>query len=126
MGRGTQALQHPQQRRRLRRGRRGGRDGGCRDPGGGTGAPADSEFTSDDWVDDSCQFVGLPLGFGEPSSAFGEWYDYDVATHILSPKLQVYVVRTRSGSLVKLQIETYYGDDAGLESALYRVVWAPL
>jgi len=88
-------------------------------------APADSQFTTDDWTADGCELSSLP--FGEPTTAFGEWYDYDVDTHLLTPKPEVHVVRSASGDLFKLSIETYYGDDADpTRGAVYRVSWAPL
>jgi hypothetical protein len=90
-----------------------------------TEAPADGEFETDDWSSDSCTL--LTLADGTPATAFGEWYDYDDATHILTPKAEVHVVRTRSGDLVKLAIETYYGDEGDpTRGAVYRVSWAPL
>jgi len=90
-----------------------------------TEAPADGEFATDDWASDNCLLQ--PLADGTPSSAFGEWYDYDDATHILTPKAEVYVVRTRSGQLVKFVIDTYYGDDADpTRGAYYQAAWAPL
>ncbi|MCB9766290.1 MAG: HmuY family protein [Alphaproteobacteria bacterium] len=49
---------------------------------------------------------------GVPEYAFGDWYDYDPATHLLSPKARVWVVRSGEGALWKLRITGYY-DDAG-------------
>lgn len=90
-----------------------------------TEAPADGEFATDDWTSDSCTL--LTLADGTPSTAFGEWYDYDDATHVLSPKAEVYVVRTRSGELIKMSIENYYGDESDpTRGAFYQVSWAPL
>lgn len=42
----------------------------------------------------------------------GDWYDYDGASHTLSPKDVVFVIRRADGSAVKLQMLDYY-DDAG-------------
>jgi hypothetical protein len=47
----------------------------------------------------------------EPDLAFGGWYDYDPATHVLTPRDQVYVLRSAEGYW-KLQLVDYY-DDAG-------------
>ncbi|HEY4056193.1 MAG TPA: HmuY family protein, partial [Kofleriaceae bacterium] len=46
-------------------------------------APADG-YTTDDFTGDDCTFASIPGG--EPMSAFGEWYDYDVDTHAVTPK----------------------------------------
>ena len=90
-----------------------------------TAAPADGEFAIDDWTDESCQLVALP--FQEPNTAFGEWYDYDLGSHVVTPKPEVHVIRSRSGDLFKLQLESYYGDEGDPTlSAVYRVSWAPL
>ena len=86
-----------------------------------TEAPADGEFAADDWVSDDCAYQQLP--FGEPSTVFGEWYDYDIDSHQLTPKPQIYVVRTHTGDLVKLAITSYY--DEGIP-ATYSVSWAAL
>ena len=51
----------------------------------------------------------------DPDLAFmadGAWYDYDFATHTLSPRDHVYVVRTASGNYFKVQVLGYY-DVAG-------------
>lgn len=42
----------------------------------------------------------------------GPWYSYNVMTHILTPKDQVYVVRAPSGVHYKVQLTGYY-DTAG-------------
>lgn len=90
-----------------------------------TEAPADSEFSTDDWSTEDCAAVLLPGG--EPQTAFGEWYDYDANTHVLTPKAEIHAVRTRSGDLVKMAIESYYGDQENpMRGGVYRVAWAPL
>lgn len=48
----------------------------------------------------------------DPDYVLGEWYDYNPMTHVLSPKPQVYVIRTAEGDHFKLALEDYY-DDAG-------------
>lgn len=64
-------------------------------------------------------------GDGKPEYAMttgeGRWFDYDVATHVLTPKPLVYVVRTTEGRHYKLAIEGYY-DDAGT-AAILGVRW---
>jgi hypothetical protein len=37
----------------------------------------------------------------------GEWYDYDYVTHTVTPKDQVYVLRTSDGLTSKLQLQVY-------------------
>ncbi|MBP8808204.1 MAG: hypothetical protein KBG48_10725 [Kofleriaceae bacterium] len=89
-----------------------------------TAAP--TTFASDDWASADCALVTTPGG--EPATAMGDWYDYDPATHRLTPKAEVWVVRLGAdGPLRKLRIVTYYGDAANpMRGAMYRVEWAPL
>lgn len=42
----------------------------------------------------------------------GGWYDYNVMTHALTPRAQIYVLKTCTGGYVKLQMTGYY-DAAG-------------
>lgn len=59
-------------------------------------------------------------------SALSEWYDYNGATHELTPKDAVYLVRTAT-AVYKLAIESYYGDvDGQPASAHYRFRWDEL
>ncbi|MEC8025044.1 MAG: HmuY family protein [Myxococcota bacterium] len=57
-----------------------------------------------------------PPGSGEYSGnpALSDWYDYDVATHTLSPKDAVFLVRASDGDYFKLRILTY-------ESGVYTI-----
>lgn len=51
----------------------------------------------------------------EPDYALNQgmgWYDYNVMTHALTPRAQVYVVKACTGGYVKLQMMGYY-DGAG-------------
>lgn len=67
-------------------------------------------------------------GDGKPEYAMttgeGRWFDYDVATHVLTPKPMVYVIRTTEGSHYKLIIQGYY-DDAGT-AAVLSVRWGAM
>lgn len=45
-------------------------------------------------------------------SQSGGWYDYNVMTHALTPKAQIYVIKTCTGGYRKLQMTGYY-DAAG-------------
>ncbi|MCR9164401.1 MAG: HmuY family protein [Nannocystaceae bacterium] len=60
----------------------------------------------------------------DPDYAFGQWYDYDFMTHVLTPKPQTYVVVSGAGNVFKLAFEHYY-DEAGT-SGYPRFAWAPL
>lgn len=58
-----------------------------------------------------------------PSYALGDWYDYDVTTHLLTPKLGVYVIRSPEQAWV-FEVLSYY-DDAG-NSGFLTVRWRDL
>ncbi|MDY7231877.1 HmuY family protein [Hyalangium rubrum] len=60
----------------------------------------------------------------QPDTAFeaGEnWYSYDPRTHLLTPRSQVYVLRTDEGAFFKIQIVSYY--DAVGTPAMMQVRW---
>jgi hypothetical protein len=59
-----------------------------------------------------------------PDYALGGWYDYDFATHVLTPKPLVYVVRAVDGGHFALAVLDYY-DDAGT-SGWMTLRWKPL
>jgi hypothetical protein len=63
-------------------------------------------------------------GYACSGAVFGDWYDYDSSSHILTPKPRVTVVRTVEGTPVKVEIIDYY-DDAG-SSGYFRFLWAEL
>lgn len=44
------------------------------------------------------------------TSASEGWFDYEVATHVLTPKDRVYFVRSTAGASFKLQITDYYNE----------------
>lgn len=52
------------------------------------------------------------------------WYDYDPATHVLTPRDVTYVVRSVEGDFYKIKIESYYSD-AGTAGHM-RFTWGPL
>jgi hypothetical protein len=90
-----------------------------------TAAPA-SGYSADDFTDASCMPAATLPG-GEPLSAFGEWYNYDQQTHVVTPKTEVYVVERADGSHSALRVVTYYGDNANpMRGAFYRVEWKQL
>lgn len=61
---------------------------------------------------------------GAPELAFNTWYDYNVTTHVLTPKELIWVVQTPAGEGWALKIETYY-DDAGT-SGTWRITATPV
>lgn len=50
---------------------------------------------------------------GAAATTFATWYDYDSATHLLSPHAGTWIVRGGDGVLYKLAIETYYANADG-------------
>jgi hypothetical protein len=89
-----------------------------------TAAPT-SGYTTDDFADADC--LPRTLMGGEPLSSFGEWYNYDSMTHMVSPKAEVYVVERPDGSHTALRVITYYGDTANpMRGAVYQVEWKQL
>ncbi|WP_225408488.1 HmuY family protein [Stigmatella hybrida] len=52
------------------------------------------------------------------------WYSYDLGTHKLTPRTQVYVVRSDAGAFFKLQFTSYY-DTAGTPGML-QLRWGPV
>ncbi|MEC8052459.1 MAG: HmuY family protein [Myxococcota bacterium] len=57
-----------------------------------------------------------------PEYALGDWFNYDPISHILTPKTQVYVLRTTDGDFVKLAYVGYY--DGGGESGFPSIQWS--
>jgi hypothetical protein len=53
----------------------------------------------------------------------GGWYQYDPATHVLTPRPLVWVIKT-GGHVIKLAVDSYYAD-AGT-SGHFRLRWVPL
>jgi hypothetical protein len=61
----------------------------------------------------------------EPDTAvqqLGDWYDYDVSTHVLTPKKAVWFVRVGGERAYKLALEGYY--DAAGTPAQISIRWA--
>jgi hypothetical protein len=89
-----------------------------------TAAPT-TGYVVDDFADTSCKLVELLIG--EPSSAFGQWYDYNDTTHVVSPKSEVYVIERPDGSHTALRLITYYGDTASpMRGAYFQAEWKQL
>lgn len=63
---------------------------------------------AESFFDDMCTAKTDPIG--GPLSAFSDWYDYDMATNIPTPKSNVtYIVRGGTGKLFKVAIKSYTG-----------------
>lgn len=66
----------------------------------------------------------------DPDYAFlqsGPWYNYNVMTHVLTAKDQVYVVRSTTGTYFKLQMTNYYDQagSSGYPAFRWQTVTAP-
>ena len=63
-------------------------------------------------------------GDGTPEYVFAEWYDYNIETHVLTPRPLVYVLQSVEGRFFKVQILNYY-NEAGT-SGFLTLRWAEL
>lgn len=88
-----------------------------------TAGPA-AGYTVDDFTTDDCMLA--TLFSGEPSSALGQWYEYNTSTNKLKANAEVYVIERNNGSRTAFRIVSYYADDALTMAALYRVEWKQL
>lgn len=103
-------------------------DGGVSGPGGmeavileGVGLHDVDAVPSGPWVTD----VADTEDHGDdPDYVTAGWYDYDFATHVLSPKAIVYVVRSVEGNAFAFEVVGYY-DDAGVSGWL-QLRWKAL
>jgi hypothetical protein len=53
-------------------------------------------------------YKGNSSGTDTTNAAIGRWYSYSMLSHLLVPKGQMYVVRTRGGRFAKLELLSYY------------------
>lgn len=60
----------------------------------------------------------------KPDWAFASWFDYDGATHFVSPNPGAWAVRTTDGAVIALRFDRYY-DEAG-NSAKIAFTWRVL
>jgi hypothetical protein len=69
-------------------------------------------------------FVGAESPSDSTNAALRHWYRYNFLTHLLEPNGHVYVLRSRSGELWKLQVVSYYcpGPEAGCMTIRYARV----
>ena len=56
-----------------------------------------------------------------PEYALAEWYDYDISTHILTPKESFYIIHNRNNLYFKFRILDYY--DATGTPAMLSIEW---
>lgn len=87
-----------------------------------TELPPEDAFITDDWFSEECTLNVGQTG-GEPATALVNWYDYDFANNVLSPKAEVYVLKLSDGSVITLDIKDYYHDDT---DAHYEIEWGAL
>jgi hypothetical protein len=96
-------------------------------------APPTSGYTVDDFADDDCTPIQLPAG--EPSSAFGFWYNYvridpmdPESRNIVVPKDEIYVLERPDGSHTALKLKSYYDPMVPMmtRGAVYTVEWKQL
>lgn len=85
-----------------------------------TQAPADGYIADmPDIAEDEDDLPQYPLSTGDT-----KWFDYNPATHVLTPNQTVYIVRSVEGDYFKMRVTGYY-DDAG-SPAHIRFEWAPV
>jgi hypothetical protein len=90
-----------------------------------TAAPG-SGYSVDDFASADCSQL-ITLRAGEPSSAFGEWYNYDETMHTLTAKNDVYVIERPDGSHTAVQILQYYRVPAQfMGGGYYQISWKQL
>lgn len=81
--------------------------------------PADATFLTDQPDADGDGVDEYVMSIGDT-----RWYEYDVTTHVLTPKDLVYVVRGARGSYYKLEMLDYY--DAAGTAGYPSFRWAAL
>lgn len=88
-------------------------------------APPTEGFAVDDFTSATCTLE--ILDGGEPQSSVGMWYEYNLDTHQLGPKPEVYVIKRNNGSHTAVRILTYYGDPSStMRGAYYRIEYKQL
>jgi hypothetical protein len=68
-------------------------------------------------------YIGSSVRSDSSNAAIERWYDYGFTSHILSPKANVYAVRTADGRFAKLQILSYYCPGATPGCVTFRYVY---
>jgi hypothetical protein len=72
-------------------------------------------------------YIATSAGRDTVNAAIRRWYLYGMVSHLLEPNGHVYVVRTRTGQHVKLEILSYYcrGMEAGCLTFRYATIAPP-
>jgi len=72
-------------------------------------------------------YIATSAGRDTVNAAIRRWYLYGMVSHLLEPNGHVYVVRTRTGQHVKLEILSYYcrGIEAGCLTFRYATIAPP-
>jgi hypothetical protein len=68
-------------------------------------------------------YVGSSVRSDSSNAAIERWYTYGFTSHILSPKANVYALRTADGRYAKLQILSYYCPGATPGCVTFRYVY---
>jgi len=72
---------------------------------------ASADFYSEKFFDDDCN--AIVDGTGSAATSFSTWYNYDEATHEVSPAPGTWLVRGATGKLFKLAFQSYYATPSG-------------
>ncbi|MSR05857.1 MAG: hypothetical protein EXR93_02120 [Gemmatimonadetes bacterium] len=68
-------------------------------------------------------YVRTTFGRDTVNAATARWYTYSYFSHLLTPKPDVFALRTREGRLVKLQIFSYYCPGPTPGCVTFRYGW---
>jgi hypothetical protein len=72
-----------------------------------------AQFASEQFFDAQCNPNTDPIG--EVETTFSAWYDYNQTTHVLTPHPGTWLIKGGTGTLYKLQIDSYYANPDGSE-----------
>ncbi len=69
------------------------------------------DFVTEKFFDQDCNAIVDIMGAA--STSLSAWYDYDQATHVVSPAPGTWLVRGATGKVFKLRFKSYYGTPSG-------------
>ena len=72
---------------------------------------AGADFFNEKFFDDDCNAIVDVTGAA--ATSFSTWYNYDEATHEVSPAPGTWLVRGATGKLFKLAVQSYYATPSG-------------